>query len=316
MKIIDCEKLKKVSSEITVSDEDIAIQQQSTIKDQDPPKRKRGRPKKSEQQKQEIVLSDNNSVEVLDNVPLCESNLPYNNTYGETNYMLRESIGQINMISAAVQSEIENLKNSKTIKGKYKYMADLCSTASNLVSTKLSAVKEINNTITTCHKLEMQRLKDIKNLQSQQQDDDKYMADLYNAYINTPISQGQAASFLNMNAANTINNQAMMGQATPLYGNSDDGYNDYLNNMTPEQNRMLLDGNPNIETVVVYDPNTGAKAFDVIDTSTGNPVPNFPRPVESLLDDTIIDFHSGIASNSNIGMNWKVVALTDPLNKF
>ena len=48
MKIIDCEKLKKVSSEITVSDEDIAIQQQSTIKDQEPPKRKRGRPKKSE----------------------------------------------------------------------------------------------------------------------------------------------------------------------------------------------------------------------------------------------------------------------------
>ena len=74
---------------------------------------------------------------------------------------------------------------SKTIKGKYKYMADLCSTASTLVSTKLSAVKEINNTITTCHKLEMQRLKDIKNSQSQQQDDDKYMADLYNAYINT-----------------------------------------------------------------------------------------------------------------------------------
>ena len=314
LKVIDYEKLKKASSEITVSNEDM----ESIAKDQDPPKRKRGRPKKSEQQKQEIVLSENgNSVEVIDNnVPLCESNLPYNNTYGETNYMLRESIGQINMISAAVQSEIENLKNSKTIKGKYKYMADLCSTASNLVSTKLSAVKEINNTITTCHKLEMQRLKDIKNLQSQQQDDDKYMADLYNAYINTPINQGQAASFLNMNAANTINNQVMMGQATPLYGNSDDGYNDYLNNMTPEQNRMLLDGNPNIETVVVYDPNTGAKSFDVIDTSTGNPVPNFPRPVESLLDDTIIDFHSGIASNSNIGMNWKVVALSDPLSKF
>ena len=127
LKVIDYEKLKKASSEITVSNEDM----ESIAKDQDPPKRKRGRPKKSEQQKQEIVLSENgNSVEVIDNnVPLCESNLPYNNTYGETNYMLRESIGQINMISAAVQSEIENLKNSKTIKGKYKYMADLCSNA-------------------------------------------------------------------------------------------------------------------------------------------------------------------------------------------
>ncbi len=79
--------------------------------------------------------------------------------------------------------------------------------------------------------------------------------------------------------------------------------------MTPEQNRMLMDGNPNIETVVVYDPSTGSKAFDVIDTSTGSPVANYPRPDPIMLDDTTIDFASGIASNTNIGQNWKVVTL-------
>ena len=84
------------------------------------------------------------------------------------------------------------------------------------------------------------------------------------------------------------------------------------------QNRMLLDGNPNIETVVVYDPNTGGKSFDVIDTSTGTPVGHYPRPSETLLDDTIIDFATGTASNTNIGQNWKVVVLNneDPINNF
>ena len=86
--------------------------------------------------------------------------------------------------------------------------------------------------------------------------------------------------------------------------------------MTPEQNRMLIGDNPNIETVVVYDPNTGDKSFDVIDTSTGIPVPNYPRPDPILLDDTIIDFQSGIASNSNLGQNWKVVVLGDVINNF
>ena len=72
----------------------------------------------------------------------------------------------------------------------------------------------------------------------------------------------------------------------------------------------------NIETVVVYDPNTGDKAFEVIDTTTGLSVPNYPRPNNNLLDDTSIDISTGIASNSNIGQNWKVVVLKDALNNF
>ena len=56
--------------------------------------------------------------------------------------MLRESIGQINILSNDVQSEIDNIRKSKTLKGKYKYISDLCATASTLVSTKISAIRK------------------------------------------------------------------------------------------------------------------------------------------------------------------------------
>ena len=68
--------------------------------------------------------------------------------------------------------------------------------------------------------------------------------------------------------------------------------------------------------VVVYDPNTGAKSFYVIDITTGIPVQNYPRPDAMLLDDTTIDFSSGIASNTNLGQNWKVVTLGDPISNY
>lgn len=276
------------------------------VETEQPEKRKRGRPRKNQTNNTDTPT---NSTTVF--VPLCQSNDPYEDSYAETNHMLRESIGQINMLSNDVQSEIENIRKSKTLKGKYKYISDLCATASTLVSTKISAIREMNASTTNCHKLEIQRLKDVKATQQQnQQDDDKYMADLYNAYINTPINSG-SNPLLAMNAANTINNQAIITGGTPVMGNlnEEQEYQNFLQNMTPEQNRMLLDGNPNIETVVVYDPATGAKSFDVIDITTGIPVDNYPRPDNIFLDDTTIDFASGIASNTNIGQNWKVVTL-------
>ena len=176
----------------------------------------------------------------------------------------------------------------------------------------------MNASTTNCHKLEIQRLKDVKAAaQQNQQDDDKYMADLYNAYINTPVNSG-SNPLLAMTSANTINNQAIITGGTPVMGNlnEEQEYQNFLQNITPEQNRMLLDGNPNIETVVVYDPSTGAKSFDVIDITTGLPVDKYPRPEAIFLDDTTIDFASGIASNTNLGQNWKVVTLGDPINNY
>ena len=102
--------------------------------------------------------------------------------------------------------------------------------------------------------------------------------------------------------------------------NNDDINNPELQFYLPRATKFFfgneLGDNPNIETVVVYDPNTGEKTFEVIDSSTGLSVPNYPRPNSSLLDDTSVDISTGIASNTNIGQSWKIVVLGDMINKF
>ena len=279
----------------------------------EPPKKKRGRPRKSEQNGEVTVVQGNSNSSGL---PLCQTNDPYEDTYEETNDMLRVSIAQLDILAGDVKGEIDRIRGSKTLKGKYKYIADLCNTASSLVSSKISAIKEINSVKTKCHELEIRRIKDIKSAVANQQDDDKYIADLYNAYINTPIGAAQHPA-LQYNSANVAGNMgALMSGMNAVPANEEQNFNNFMSNLTPEQNRMILGDNPNIETVIVYDPNTGDKMFDVIDTSTGMPVPNYPRPDRGLLDDTSIDFGTGIASNTNIGQSWKVVVIGDQINRF
>lgn len=279
----------------------------------EPPKKKRGRPRKSEQNGEVTVVQANNNSSGL---PLCQTNEPYEDTYEETNDMLRVSIAQLDILAGDVKGEIDHIRGSKTLKGKYKYISDLCATASSLVSSKISAIKEINAVKTKCHELEIRRIKDIKSAAANQQDDDKYIADLYNAYINTPIGAAQHPA-LQYTSANVAGNMgALMSGMNAVPANEEQNFNNFMSNLTPEQNRMILGDNPNIETVIVYDPNTGDKMFDVIDTSTGMPVPNYPRPDRGLLDDTSIDFGTGIASNTNIGQSWKVVVIGDQINRF
>lgn len=281
----------------------------------DPPKRKRGRPKKSEQQNDSTeIITPNNKHD--NSVSICQTSDPYENTYNETNDMLKYSIMQLDVLANDVKCELDNIRKSKTLKGKYKYISDLCSTASNLVSSKISAIKEINSVKTNCHKLELQRIKDIKNSAANQQDDDKYITDLYNAYINTPVGgiPNPALQYTSSNIGGNMN--ALMNGINTSQTNEEQNFQNYINNLSPEQNRMILGDNPNIETVVVFDPNTGEKSFEVIDTTTGLSVPNYPRPNTSLLDDTSVDVTTGIASNTNIGQSWKVVVLGDMINKF
>lgn len=285
------------------------------VAEKDPPKRKRGRPRKEDPQSTEIVQQNQQPVSNSD-PSMCYGSEPYIGTYGETNDMLRYSIMQLDTLANDVKSEIDNIRRAKTLKGKYGYLSDLCSTASSLVSSKISAIKEINSVTSNCHKLELQRVKDMKASAVNQQDDDKYITDLYNAYINTPVG-GVPNPALQYTSANVAGNMgALMGGMNAAPVNEEQNFQNYMNNLSPEQNRMILGNNSNIETVVAYDPNTGEKAFEVIDINTGMSVPNYPRPNAGLLDDTSIDIATGMASNTNIGQSWKVVVLGDMINRF
>ena len=89
----------------------------------------------------------------------------------------------------------------------------------------------------------------------------------------------------------------------------DPGYQNFLSNMTPEQNAMRYEDNPNVKTVVVYDQSNGRKWFDVIDTSTGASIPNVPRPDDFLLDDTRPDLSNMVARNANINVTYPLVVV-------
>lgn len=279
------------------------------------PKKKRGRPRKEDTQSTEVAVQSTQQSPSV-NVSLCQSSDPYINTFSETNDMLKYSIMQLDVLANDVKNELDSIRSSKTLKGKYKYISDLCSTASSLVSSKISAIKEINAVTHNCHKLELQRVKDIKNSAVDQKDDDKFMADMYNSYINTPISAGPNPLLKYTSANVTGNMGALMSGINTVPVNEDQNFQNYMDNLSPEQNRMILGNNANIETVVVYDPTTGEKAFEVIDNTTGLSVPNYPRPATSLLDDTSVDISTGMASNTNIGQSWKVVVLGDMISKF
>jgi hypothetical protein len=80
-----------------------------------------------------------------------------------------------------------------------------------------------------------------------------------------------------------------------------------MQNMTPIQQQMVLEKNPSIKPVVVYDQSTGNKYFDVVDVTTGRSIPNVPRPGNFLLDDMRIDTRTGLATNSNANMTYQLV---------
>ena len=224
--------------------------------------------------------------------------------------MLRQSIGQIDDISRDVTDQIKEIKDSKTIKGKYNYLGTLTMTASGLVSTKISAIKEMNDTITQCHNLEMKRAKDILKVADTQVkgNDDAAIMNLYSSYIKAPTGTlNYAPPISQLTAPNPgIPGFAIAPQGTNV-NSYDAGYGNYVNNITPEQNMMVLESNPNIKTVVKYNPANGMRTFDVVDMATGQSIPNTPKPPNLILEDTIIDTKGNCARNSNINAVYPLI---------
>ena len=248
------------------------------------------------------ILPDRELANPIPGASVAE--VDYARSYTETNNLIRNTIMQADELNAEIKQDIDTVRASKTLKNKYTYVTNLTASASSLISTKIAAIKELNSTITQAHNLELNRMKALKLDQSDTNDDMKMM-DMYTAFINTPIGTyaPQAAPSvqdltLGVNAQNTnVAGVEMVasninGQGGPL---------------TPEQNRMRMEANPNIQTVVRYDQTTGQRCFDVIDTTTGGSIPNYPRPDNFLLEDTTIDVHSGIARNRNINTVWPLI---------
>ena len=267
-------------------------------------------PKSSKKSNKKIKV-DMNGIVTPDNEPsaapapgsaVTESD--YAASYNETSRLLREAIMQTDILSSEIKQDIDEIRSSKTLRNKYTYLTNLTSSASALIGTKISAIKEINSVITQAHNLELNRFKTLKPDKSEDNDDMKMM-NLYSAFVNTPIGSytPQMPSMqditLGVNSANPSVSAIEMVPSGPI--------TTAPAALTPEQNRMRMEANPNIQTVVRFDQSTGNRCFDVIDRTTGASVPNYPRPDAFLLEDTTIDTSACIARNRNINEVWPLI---------
>lgn len=268
------------------------------------PKRKRGRPRKkdTEEQPEAIVMDKPREL------PMCQSNEPYINTYEDTNGMLRNAIDEIDCMNLCVAKDLETIRSSKTMKNKYNYISDLTGISSNLIGTKITAIRELNKSKTDSHNLELKRMKDISATQAAETDDNKYIMDMYNAFVQTPVGN-IPSGFM----PNQMDFQSGSGNMIPLQGPSQP----QPQNLTPAQNRMRLDvTNPNIKVVVVYNNATGEKHFDAMDVVTMERIPNYPLPSEMFLKDTVPYVNEGVARNVNLDQTYPLVVVNNNIDMY
>lgn len=292
------------------------ILQDTSIENIDSNKRKRGRPKKDQgpvftdaphmttQIASDFNTENNKSKRDLS---FMESNEPYEKKYQETTNILRSAILQLDNAMMDLQSDIQQVRLAKTMRGKWQYLPNMQKSLSDMISNKIAAARELNNTISKCNELEIKRFKEVKSANAaSDQDDDQRVMEMYKAFVSTPVSQ---------NPFPNISQMAVAGSPTQVQqiGSSDNGFNAYMTNLTPKQNSMYIESDPNIQQVVVYNQETGARYFDVIDMTTGQSVPNAEKHDTMFLEDTTIDLKNKVARNVNIGETYPLVIVGQPL---
>lgn len=230
-------------------------------------------------------------------------------TYQENMMALKGTIQQVDILAGDLKQDLDSVRAARTMKGKYQYTSLIASNLSTLLSTKVMAIREMNTTIKNSNELDYRREKDRKEMEAG--DDDRAIQNLYNAFISAPVNQGGGRDILGPNTQ-----QMSLNGSTGIVrsGNNsiaDNGYQNFISNITPEQNMMRYENNPNIQTVVVYDAQTGAKYFDVMDVKTRQSIPNVPRRDNMFLEDTTIDTRNRIARNINLNETYPLIILNE-----
>ena len=264
--------------------------------------------------------SKKNEVDKVSSREIVEGTI-YADTYHDTNNMALGIIAQADELLNNAKTELDYIR-TRNIKGKYIYMNNMLASMSSLMSTKLQAIREINTTIKNANDMEYRRFKDNRALD--QTNDTKAVMDAYKAFISAPV--GAPAyhlpnTFDITTGSNGVTHVDLNG-VVPANGqqpisSGDTGFDNYIKNLSPEENYMINGDNPDYEEVVVYDQSTGLKYFEWINTKTGDPVPNMPKTPDSMLEDFVIDPRTKTARNTNLNMIKKVVYINnDKFNEF
>lgn len=271
-------------------------------------KKKRGRKKKTEKVGDvEIVTNEDDQSDV----PMLASNRPYKETYVETDNILRTAVVQLDEAASEISEDINDIRTSKTLRKKYDYLANLQSSRATIISAKISAAREMNNSIKNSHELDLKRAKELK--LNEEGDDVKSIQDMYNAFVSMPTSQNMQGPFVSPLGPTTQDLTIATGNLMmPMQGNDPEiGYQNYLQNMKPEQAIMMIEDNPNMEHVVAYDPASGNASFQIYDKQSNSFVQGIPtRNNEMFMPATQFDFENMIATNNDLNESYPIVDVT------
>ena len=133
---------------------------------------------------------------------------------------------------------------------------------------------------------------------------------MYKAFISTPVGTYNAPTGPSPVDLTAIN-MGVGGVVRADILDSADVYTNNFNMMTPEQNMMLLEDNPDVATVVVLDDATGQMMFDVINMSTNESIPNTPKPDSMFLDNLTIDRFNHIARDRNLNKTYPLIIMNE-----
>lgn len=268
------------------------------------PTKRRGRPRKVKP-----LNGEGGESTIPEKAAILTTNVPIAEMYDETNDMLRETVSQLGVLQDELKTEFNQLRMSSRLKGKYQYMTDMASVISTITSTKLSAIKAINDNITTAAKLELSRVKDLK---IDAGDDNAAIMGLYKNLLDAPRQQLESTGFVPPQAIQGMDFPsfiAQRAQSFDLIPPSDRTQLAPTDEFTPEQNRMIMESNPNTKVVVVYDKRTDVKYFKMMNLATKQYIENVSLPDDFLLEAMRINFATGTARNSNTNMDFPLVVI-------
>lgn len=260
--------------------------------------------KRSSKKKEEIINPNNATIVPATSMSYIQENIPYASAYADTNKQLDDTINALNILGSDIVTDLNMVRGNKTLRNKYGIVNEMTQTATSILNTKLSAIKEKNSVINNINKLELDRLKQIK-VSASEEDDNTRIANLYDAFINTPIGAGPGILGPSMQ---DIIAGGQSGPTVPMMsiGNDQQMWEAGLN---PAENRMLLEAKGAIETVVMYDSVTGNRWFEVVDKITRQPVPNVEKPDNSYIYDLDINVRGGFAKDGNRGISYPLICI-------
>jgi hypothetical protein len=260
--------------------------------------------KKTRKKKETTVVANPATAVPQTSMSYIQDNIPYATAYQETNQQLDEAITQLNYLAGELTADLQQVRSSKTLRNKYNYINDMTETTASIISSKINAIKEKNKTINDVNHLEIARMKELKSI-ANEEDDNSRIANMYDAFVNTPIGAGP-------NVLGPSMQQIIMPDYSDLnrvsLGNDQAAWEQSLN---PAENRMVLEAKGTIETVVMYDAQTGNRWFEVLDKNTREPVPNVEKPNDDYIYELDINQRGGFAKDSNRNTIYPLIVINN-----